>query len=391
MNQYNFVSGWIWIVDIQVMIGILAYNWLKLDQELSLFHDVEQTLSLSDLARPLPDPKLPWYSRTIIQATCSYLIGGTYSDGINPEEQPSFEFRQTLKQLFQDFIHGTLSERVPPRHLQLLLHPLQALAYHSRGLLSCAKSTASVVLDGIAASSVTEMERLLQSWYMLATEPHVEEDTCSNEIRLGLILYHFISLNLVANLVGIEQLTDPGTGTLDIGCWQHFLQNQECFRNRQEAIFHCGQALRHLRAVGVHAARPWWWPTAVQRAVLTLWVASHLAPISSCPNIPEASSVFPMEDFWQQSSCMDMAPETSELCIVAIDGAAPEDACFRDADWSEKCIPVLTRLDEGVVVLTDAMGILEYGVSLINAFPGSPEGEAVVSTLKDLGQVWQGK
>lgn len=369
----------------------MAYNWLKLDQELSLFHDVEQTLSLSDLARPLPDPKLPWYSRTIIQATCSYLIGGTYSDGINPEEQPSFEFRQTLKQLFQDFIHGTLSERVPPRHLQLLLHPLQALAYHSRGLLSCAKSTASVVLDGIAASSVTEMERLLQSWYMLATEPHVEEDTCSNEIRLGLILYHFISLNLVANLVGIEQLTDPGTGTLDIGCWQHFLQNQECFRNRQEAIFHCGQALRHLRAVGVHAARPWWWPTAVQRAVLTLWVASHLAPISSCPNIPEASSVFPMEDFWQQSSCMDMAPETSELCIVAIDGAAPEDACFRDADWSEKCIPVLTRLDEGVVVLTDAMGILEYGVSLINAFPGSPEGEAVVSTLKGLGQVWEGK
>lgn len=88
---------------------------------------------------------------------------------------------------------------------------------------------------------------------------------------------------------------------------------------------------------------------------------------------------------------MDMASETSELCIVAIDGAAPEDACFRDADWSEKCIPVLTRLDEGVVVLTDAMGILEYGVSLINAFPGSPEGEAVVSTLKDLGQVWQGK
>ncbi|KAK1250542.1 hypothetical protein MKX08_010545 [Trichoderma sp. CBMAI-0020] len=386
MSRYNF-NIWIWIVSIQVMIGILAYNWVKLDQELSLFHDVEQTLSLSDVARPLPDSKLPWYSRTIIQATCSYLISGTYSDTINPEEPPSFEFRQTLKQLFQDFIHGTLSERVPPRHLQLLLHPLQALAYHSRGLLSCAKSTSSIALGGIAASSVLETERLLQSWYMLATEPHDEGDTCANDMRLGLILYHFIALNLAANSVGIEQLTDPATGALDIGYWQHVVQNQECFRNRQDAIFHCGQALRHLRAVGIDAARPWWWPTAVQRAILTLWAASHLAPINPCPNIPEASSVFPMENFWQQSSSMDMAPEPSELCIVAIDGAVPEDACFRDANWSETCIPVLTCSDEGVVVLADAMSILEYGISLINAFPGSPEGEAVVSMLKGLGHV----
>lgn len=318
------------------------------------------------------------------------MIGGVYSNNTSPDESPSFEFRQTLKQMFQDFIHGTLSERVPPRHLQLLLHPLQALAYHSRGLLSCAKSTPSEALGRIATSSVLETERLLQSWYMLATETHDAEDACSNDVRLGLILYHFISLNLAVNLVGIEQLTDPGTGTLDIGCWQHFLQNLEYFRNRQEAIFHCGQALRHLRAVGADAERPWWWPTAVQRVILTLWTASHLAPISSCPSIPGASSVFPMEDLWQQSSSMDMALETSGLCIVAIDGAAPEDACFHDTDWSEKYIPVLTRLDEGVVVLTDAMGILEYGISLINAFP-APEGEAVVSMFRGLGQVWNGK
>lgn len=101
--------------------------------------------------------------------------------------------------------------------------------------------------------------------------------------------------------------------------------------------------------------------------------------------------MFPMEGLWQQSSSIDMVPETSELCIVAIDGAAPEDVCFRDVNWSEKYIPVLTRLDEGVVVLTDAMGILEYGISLINVFPGSPGGEAVVSLLKGLGQVWEGK
>lgn len=82
---------------------------------------------------------------------------------------------------------------------------------------------------------------------------------------------------------------------------------------------------------------------------------------------------------------------TSELCIVAIDGATPEDACFRDANWSENCIPVLTRLDEGAVVLTDAVGILDYGISLISAFPSSLEGDAVVTVLKSLAQVWEGK
>lgn len=354
-----------------------------------MFHNVEQTLSLSDLARPLPDPNIPWDTRTIIQTSYSYLIDGLHLE-LNIADPPGFELRQTLKQLFQDFTHGTLPDRVPPRHLQLLLHPLQALTYHSRSLLSWVRSTSSLELSRIATSGVLETERLLRSWYILATKPH-NEHTFTNDSTLSLILYHFIFLNLAANLVAIERLTNPGT--LDLAFWQRFLQDQECFPSRQEAIFHCGQALRHLRAVDADA-RPWWWPTAVHRAILTLWAASHLASINPDPNLPEASSVFPMEDFWQQSST-DTAPgtnmSTSELCIVAIDGATPEDACFRDANWSENCIPVLTRLDEGAVVLTDAVGILDYGISLISAFPSSLEGDAVVTVLKSLAQVWEGK
>ncbi|KAL6908314.1 hypothetical protein GGI43DRAFT_429394 [Trichoderma evansii] len=367
----------------------LAYNWAKLDQELSLFYDVEQTLSLSDFTRPLPDPNVPWHTRSIIQTSYSYLIDGLHSE-INIVELPGFELRQTLKQLFQDITHGTLPDRVPPRHLQLLLHPLQALTYHSRSLLSWARNTSSLALSGIAASSVLETERLLRSWYTLATKDH-NEDTFTTDIILGLILYHFIFLNLAVNLVEIERLTNPGS--LDLAFWQRLLQDQGCFRSRQEAIFHCGQALRHLRAVDVDT-RPWWWPTAVHRAILTLWAASHLVSINPDPNILEASSVFPMEDLWQQSST-DIAPgtnmSTSELCIIAIDGATPEDPCFRDANWSEKYILVLTRLDEGVVALTDTTGILEYGISLIGALPSSLEGETVIAMLKSLEQAWEGK
>jgi hypothetical protein len=214
------------------------------------------------------------------------------------------------------------------------------------------------------------------------------ENTYTNDITLGLILYHFICLNLVANLMDIERLADRGS--LSLSFWQQSLQNERCIRSRQETIFHCGQALRYLRAVNIDI-HPWWWPTAVHRAILTLWAASILGP-GPTPENPRAS-LFPLEDPWQQSS-MDIEPETSmptpELSIIAIDNTTPEDPAFSDVSWSEKHMLVLTCQDEGVVVLTDTMGILQYGISLINAFPSSSEGEAVITKLKHLGQVWEG-
>ena len=40
----------------------LAYNWVMVDQELSLFHDTAPMLSITDLRCPLPSPELLWQS-----------------------------------------------------------------------------------------------------------------------------------------------------------------------------------------------------------------------------------------------------------------------------------------------------------------------------------------
>ncbi|KAK4063296.1 transcriptional regulator family: Fungal Specific TF [Trichoderma aggressivum f. europaeum] len=363
----------------------LLYNWVKMDHELSLLYDTAQTISACDLGRPLPDPELPWDTKNLSQTSNLYLLDGLYAD-IKTEETLDFEPRPTLNQLFKDFLHGTLPKRVPPRHLQLLLHPLQALVHHSQSLLYLAKHSYSPVLSDAANSALLESQRLLQEWHSLAMQCHTE-NLYPQDTTPALILYHFTCLNLVANFVDIERLADRES--LSITFWQQSLQNERSIFNRQDAIFHCGQALRYLRAIN-DDAHPWWWSTAVHRAVLTLWAASTLG---SSPSHGKPAPFSPKAP-WPRDS-MDVDPRmnmsaTPEPSIVAIDNITPEDPVLGDADWSERHMLVLTRQDEGAVVLSDAVGILQYGISLIKAFPSSPGGEAVVTKYMDLGQAWEG-
>lgn len=362
-----------------------------MDQELSLFYDAEQTLSASDLERPLPDPNMSCDTRNICQASNLYLIGGT-SPNTKPEQAVAlFELWPTLNQILKDFVHGTLLSRVPSRHLQLLLHPLQALVHHAQNLLTLARCSSSPALSESANTSLLETQRLLRAWHSLAIED-CNENVYMHDTTLSLIIYHFICLNLAASFVDIERLADRVN--LSTSFWQRSLQNEKCIHNRQEAIFHCGQALRYLRAVNADL-RPWWWPTAVHRAILTLWAASTLGSVPSHDNDnSKTAQAFPARDVWPQGS-MDIEPDTTTNMptpdIIAIDNITPEDLVFSDAHWSERYMLVLTHQDEGVVALTDAMGILEYGISLIQAFPSSFEGAAVITKLKDLGRVWGGR
>ncbi|KKO96886.1 transcription factor Cmr1 [Trichoderma harzianum] len=363
----------------------LLYNWVKMDHELSLYYDTEQTISACDLERPLSDPMLPWDTKNLSQTSELYLLDSLYTD-TKTEEALDFELRPTLNRLFKDFLHGTLSKRVPPRHLQLLLHPLQALVHHSQSLLSCAKHSYSPVLSDAANSTLLETQRLLREWHNLAMESH-NENLYTEDTTPALILYHFTCLNLVANFVDIERLADRES--LSIAFWQQSLQNERSIFNRQDTILHCGQALRYLRAIN-DDTRPWWWSTAVYRAILTLWAA---ATLGSSPSHGKSTTFWP-KDPWPRDS-MDVDPRmnmsaTPEPSIVAIDNIIAEDPVLGVANWSERHMLVLTRQDEGVVVLNDAMGILQYGISLINACPSSAEGDTLVTKLMDLGQAWEG-
>lgn len=210
------------------------------------------------------------------------------------------------------------------------------------------------------------------------------------DTTLGMSLYHLICLNLVSSFVDIERLAERKSIGVGVGFWQQSLQHERSIYSRQQAIFHCGQALRYLRAVSI-GSLPWWWPTAVHRAIMTLWAASILGTGPS--QNEEVPPIYSPKEFWPRDP-MDVASETNfsvatEPTIIAIDNVAPEDSAFGDANWSERHLLVLSSRDEGVVVLTDGAGILQYGISLIHAFPSSVDGEAMVTRLKELGQAWK--
>ncbi|UKZ77897.1 hypothetical protein TrVFT333_005625 [Trichoderma virens FT-333] len=155
------------------------------------------------------------------------------------------------------------------------------------------------------------------------------ENLYSQDTPPALVLYHFTCLNLVASFIDIERLADRES--LSISFWQQSLQNERGIRNRQDAILHCGQALRYLRAVNVDT-HPWWWPTAVHRAILTLWAASTLG---SGPSHAKPAA-FVQKDSWPRDS-MDVEPgmgmsATPELSIIAIDNITPEDPVLSDAN-----------------------------------------------------------
>ncbi|KAH0498880.1 hypothetical protein TgHK011_006108 [Trichoderma gracile] len=374
--------------DQPLSLDKMAYDWVQIDQELSLFHDTEQTLSACDLERPLPDPNIPWITRNIIQDSHLYLSGGIYADAKH-HESFEFDFCPTLNHLFKDLLQDTSSGKVPARHLRLLLHPLQALVHQAQRILSFADPNSSSALAQVANSTLLETQRLLRAWYRLAME--AQEETAympDADTTLGMILYHLICLNLVASFVDIDRLADRRS--IGVGFWQQSLQHERSIYSRQQAIFHCGQALRYLRAVSLDSL-PWWWPTAVHRAIMTLWAASILGTGPS--QNEEAPPVYSPKEFWPRDP-MDIASETNlsvatEPSIIAIDNVAPEDPAFGDADWSERHLLVLSSRDEGVVVLTDGVGILQYGISLINAFPSSVDGEAMVKRLEATGQAWE--
>ena len=117
--------------------GRLVYNWVIVDQELSLFHDTTPILSASELLTPLPSLDMLW---SITNAE-DWLSGmQSVYNNVNPQLFPTQSSTPSLRDLFQDFLEDKLSgqqSRLSPQQLRLLLHPIQAILCHVHQLLSC--------------------------------------------------------------------------------------------------------------------------------------------------------------------------------------------------------------------------------------------------------------
>lgn len=259
----------------------LVYNWVILDLELSLFHDTTPLLSISELQCPLPGPKMLWMATTAQQWLTG--INSVYgcTTNVSPHLLSTPSLTPSLFELFQDFLHGSLTtsrrEPLEPQQLRLLLHPLQALLCHLRQTLSCfsnipvgRRAKGRTVTKATTTQRLEEVQGLLKEWYELAAARHRADPNCA-VTQCNLVLYHLISLNAVTSFPEVERLArkegfDPiGPTHLELS-----LRHQRCIHQREVAIFHCGQALRLLRALPADR-QPSWWGAAVYRVTMVLW------------------------------------------------------------------------------------------------------------------------
>ncbi|KAI1462726.1 hypothetical protein F4805DRAFT_7232 [Annulohypoxylon moriforme] len=350
----------------------LVYNFVMVDQELSLFHDTAPMLSTSELCAPLPGPELLWMSANADQwvAAVQSIYGCTAN--VNPQLLTTPSLTPSLYDLFQDLLNDNLSRRqgsLTPHQMRLLLHPLQSCLYHITQMLSCFPDVMSARRLGNGThiknsfeSRLNEIQGLLQKWYELTIAQHKANPTCAIT-KTNLVLYHLISLNAVTNFPEIERLARRDE--FDGSYWELSLRHKRCIYQREEAIFHCGQVFRLLRSMP-RDRRPNWWGAGVYRATLILWT----------------DSVSRLDPNFQKRD--ESGPP------VAVDQVTPEDPAVIAYLWSGDGVPVLTNRRDGQSASLEKPGdVLDYAVKTLEDGVSSRLSDGIRRKLVALGTNWR--
>jgi len=330
-----------------------VYNWVMVDQELSLFHDTAPILSITELQTPMPGMECLWLAKdstewlAALQQTNN--INTTGSGWGSPNSQLEVRpLTPSLCDLFQDLLHDNISrhyEQLSPLQLKLLLHPLQSLLCHLRQVLSCfsdffgARRGSRTVTKASTMLRLEEVQSLLQKWYELCAV-HAKADPTCPVTRANLVLYHLISLNAVTSFPEIERLARREA--FDGSSRELTARYKRCIHQPEEVLIHCGQVIRLVSSMP-REGRPHWWSTAIYRASLILWVESL-----SRTDI--------------NSQRMEKGP------MFAIDAVMPDDRSVVSYLWNGEGVPVLTKGERHVELVPDevlnhAVGLLEQGVS----------------------------
>lgn len=360
----------------------MVYNWVMIDQELSLFHDVAPLLSVTDLLCPLPGPEALWMSPNSERwLTAVQSVYGCTAN-VNPQLLAAPSLTPSLCDLFQDFLHDNLSHRqnsLSPHQLRLLLHPIQALLNHLGQLLSCftdVLSTRRAPARSVSKSStqerLEEVQTLLQKWFELAIAYHDAHPECP-VTRCNIIMYHLLSLNAVTSFPECERLARKEG--FDGTHWELSLRHRRCIFQSEEAVFHCGQVFRLLRAMP-QDRRPNWWSAALYRATLILWVDS------ACrldPNFQPA----------ERADAGRAAPGSSSA-PVAIDQVLAADPAIIAYMWNGDGVAVLTGPDGAAVTLDQPAAVLAYSVRQIESGFSCRIADGIKRKLIALGKNWNG-
>ncbi|KAK6417958.1 hypothetical protein LTR95_017253 [Oleoguttula sp. CCFEE 5521] len=341
----------------------LVYSWTSVDLELSLFYDTPPLMSINDMRVAIPSEDRLWQAVSAadwLRAIEQKSIGNaTYS--ANP----------SLCELFRGFTAGrTTPSKVSPWTLRLLLHPIQSMVCHVRQYLGCIEQSGNrrkplhTTTGNSMRGQLSQVQSLLRQWRDLAHPTLANDFEPCLQTRITLILYHLISLTAVTSFAMIEDLARETNGPGEMNQHAHL-----CVDDVEEAFFHTGQALRHLKALP-KSVRPLWWPAAIYRVAL---VSSVCTLANSRPQ-------------WSMQESMSHKPNNAK--VVLINHCLPDDHVLESYRKSREGEPALLMDDGSVLEILWTVTVLDYCVDLLNHDLASAFSLGMRNQLETISSRW---
>lgn len=348
---------------IKYLSARLAYSWVIIDQELSLFSDTAPLLEVASLQVPMPSSDVLWRAISAKEWSATYKATNADHrlDGV------------CLRDLFNSFVEGDLSETetdLSPLHLRLLLHPLQTLISQLRQFLNCLPDSGRRPMGTSMSRTATkarleEISALLDQWYRFAERHTASEGNARWTMNANLIMYHLISLNTRSSMGFIEQFARGEVQMGSVRQASQWLQGH-CIDDTPQVLFHCGQIFRLVRSLPLHV-RPPWWSGAVYRAGVIAWATSTCS--------------------LGMGMSLDKAAETDKP--FTIDALRPDHSAIQHYLRYQEGIPMLSSTSGQLVAMSKPDNVLQYCVSLLEGDLSTRVTEGIARKLRGLSEAWK--
>ncbi|CAK3988559.1 transcriptional regulator [Lecanosticta acicola] len=352
----------------------LIYSWVMVDQDLALFHDSAPLFSVTEFAAPMPDADRLWSARTAGEWSSIFEQVHEFSGGYSSVGSGARPL--SLKDLFRHFLDDEmipLGIEMTPLQLRLLLHPLQSLVCQYSQLLSCFSDSLSQrnkneprrVSASSTRSRLEEVQSLLGRWFDLA-ERYLKANPLCPMMQTNLVIFHLISLNAVTNFSEIERLArrENFDGTYQQLVWMH----KRSIADVEEAVYHCGQVFRLVRAMP-RGIRPPWWAGAIYRVALVLWTDSLMHKEGGSPT----NSMF-------QGNGPVPGPS------FAIDALAADHPLIVRYLTKREGVPCVTKRDGSQMALDRAYPVLQHCIEVIDEGAATRFSDGIRAKLEKLAR-----
>lgn len=354
----------------------LAYGWVMLETEISLFYDCRPILNTSELEAPLPCSESLWLASHSEEWRENLCKEGSFDDWqVCLDAQPDHSLR-SLFQLLMDNELDQLDFQPTILHMRLLLYPLHVLVAElgqllDSGLVSMqSRWFSSSTMQSSSVLRHEEIRLLLQTWRDVFDRSTGQGARFRAMRNATLTLFHLISLNLFTVFSKLERLARDGFEMLEPQSQAGLVSNW--IRAPEHAILHCGQVFRLSREMD-QGICPIWSAAAIYRATLILWSISIINALSTLGH-----------------ETIDLQRNTGRELVIDQVALQDDDAqrYLRRGDAK----PVLTTEDGRRVSLRNPGELLQLGITTVTGHCLATSFSAGVRyKLEEMAKIWEPK